>query len=106
MDLQAKNKLDRALEGDIAAFQSLFGEFQIELRSFLYRLFADRNDALTALRDAMSDQAREGALKAGAGDIQLRLEEEIEEAEIEGQKTFVTASITAIATGRPRIAHG
>ena len=70
------------------------------------KMFADRDDALGALRDAMSSQARQGAVDAGAGDIQLRLEEEIEEAEIEGQKTFVAASITAVATGRPRIAHG
>ena len=69
-------------------------------------MFADKNEALGALRDAMTEQARQGAIDAGAGDIQLRFEEEIEEAEIEGQKTFVSAEITAIATGRPRIAHG
>lgn len=38
------NELRKALEGDIKAFQSLFGEFQPQLKSYLYRLLADRND--------------------------------------------------------------
>ena len=39
-----KNKLKKALEGDINAFQSLFAEFQPQLKSYLYRLLTDRND--------------------------------------------------------------
>lgn len=40
-----RNKiLEKALEGDINAFQSLFAEFQPQLKSYLYRLLTDRND--------------------------------------------------------------
>lgn len=35
----------RALAGDIKAFQLLFGTFQPQLKSYLYRLTADRKDA-------------------------------------------------------------
>lgn len=34
-----------AMEGDINAFQQLFAEFQPQLRSFLYRMTANRQDA-------------------------------------------------------------
>lgn len=36
--------LERALAGDINAFQTLFAEFQSQLKSYLFRLLADRND--------------------------------------------------------------
>lgn len=39
-----KKHLKNALEGDINAFQSLFSEFQPQLKSYLYRLLTDRND--------------------------------------------------------------
>ncbi|WCL49629.1 RNA polymerase sigma factor [Leptospira sp. GIMC2001] len=35
----------KATQGDINAFQELFSEFQGQLKSFLYRLTTDRNDA-------------------------------------------------------------
>ncbi len=37
--------LKKALSGDINAFQTLFEVFQNQLRSYLYRLLANRNDA-------------------------------------------------------------
>jgi RNA polymerase sigma-70 factor (ECF subfamily) len=37
--------LKLALNGDINAFQKLFAEFQNQLKSYLYRLLTDRNDA-------------------------------------------------------------
>lgn len=37
--------LAQAMAGDINAFQRLFAEFQPQLRSFLYRVTADRHDA-------------------------------------------------------------
>lgn len=37
--------LKEALNGDINAFQLLFGSFQSQLKSYLYRLTASRNDA-------------------------------------------------------------
>ena len=36
--------LTNALKGDINAFQTLFAEFQNQLKSYLYRLLTDRND--------------------------------------------------------------
>lgn len=37
--------LKNALSGDINAFQALFATFQSQLKSYLYRLLANRNDA-------------------------------------------------------------
>lgn len=37
--------LKKALAGDINSFQTLFAEFQNQLKSYLYRLLTDRNDA-------------------------------------------------------------
>ena len=39
-----KKILGEAVKGDINAFQSLFAEFQPQLKSYLYRLLTDRND--------------------------------------------------------------
>ncbi|MEM7241558.1 MAG: hydantoinase/oxoprolinase family protein [Pseudomonadota bacterium] len=69
-------------------------------------VFNARDRALDVLRDAVGSKAQAKANSAGAGDIQLRYEEHVEEAEIDGRMTFVSASITAVASGRPRIAHG
>lgn len=45
--MENKNEqiLKNALGGDINAFQILFSEFQNQLKSYLYRLLANRNDA-------------------------------------------------------------
>jgi RNA polymerase sigma-70 factor (ECF subfamily) len=40
-----KSCLKDALNGDIVSFQKLFCEFQNQLKSYLYRLLVDRNDA-------------------------------------------------------------
>jgi RNA polymerase sigma-70 factor (ECF subfamily) len=37
--------LQKAREGDITAFHALFAQFQPQLKSYLYRLLNDRNDA-------------------------------------------------------------
>jgi RNA polymerase sigma-70 factor (ECF subfamily) len=37
--------LKQAVDGDINAFQTLFAAFQIQLKSYLYRLLTNRNDA-------------------------------------------------------------
>lgn len=44
--------IDKALKGDINAFQALFSEFQASLKSYLYRLTASRNDAEDLLHDS------------------------------------------------------
>ncbi len=43
--------LKQALQGDINAFQDLFVGFQAQLKSYLYRLLANRNDAEDILHD-------------------------------------------------------
>lgn len=40
-----KETLKKAMEGDINAFQELFAVFQDQLRSYLFRLTANRSDA-------------------------------------------------------------
>ena len=43
--------LKNALNGDINAFQTLFAEFQNQLKSYLYRLLTDRNDTEDLVHD-------------------------------------------------------
>jgi RNA polymerase sigma-70 factor, ECF subfamily len=45
MENKDEQTLKKALSGDINAFQLLFGEFQGQLKSYLYRLLANRSDA-------------------------------------------------------------
>ncbi len=45
MEKQTNEVLKKALSGDINAFQQLFADFQSQLKSYLYRLTASRNDA-------------------------------------------------------------
>ncbi len=45
-------RLDAATRGDIVAFQALFLEFQGALKSYLYRLLTDRDDAEDIAHDA------------------------------------------------------
>jgi RNA polymerase sigma-70 factor (ECF subfamily) len=42
--MEKEDILQSARSGDINAFQTLFAEFQNQLRSYLYRLLTDRND--------------------------------------------------------------
>ncbi|MBN9379894.1 MAG: RNA polymerase sigma factor [Chitinophagaceae bacterium] len=42
--MEREEILKSAIAGDINAFQTLFAEFQTQLRSYLYRLLTDRND--------------------------------------------------------------
>ncbi|MFN7115709.1 MAG: RNA polymerase sigma factor [Saprospiraceae bacterium] len=43
--MEQEQTLKQAMSGDIHAFQRLFAEFQAPLKSYLYRLVANRNDA-------------------------------------------------------------
>ncbi|MFB6456278.1 RNA polymerase sigma factor [Chitinophaga sp. Hz27] len=42
--MEREDILQKALNGDIQAFQTLFSAFQNQLKSYLYRLLTDRND--------------------------------------------------------------
>src|SRR5882672_12142099 len=43
--------LQSAISGDINAFQTLFAEFQSQLKSYLYRLLTDRDDVNDLTQD-------------------------------------------------------
>lgn len=49
--MNEKETLKKALGGDINAYQQLFSTFQEQLKSYLYRLLANRNDAEDLLHD-------------------------------------------------------
>jgi len=42
--MEREEILQSAIAGDINAFQTLFAEFQDQLKSYLYRLLTDRDD--------------------------------------------------------------
>lgn len=66
--------------------------------------FNDQDAALSALETYLCDTAKSDAVASGAEGIRVRLEKDIRTANIEGKEVFVEADITAIASGRPRIA--
>jgi RNA polymerase sigma-70 factor, ECF subfamily len=49
--MEKEELLKKALTGDINSFQTLFAEFQNQLRSYLYRLLTDRNDVQDLTHD-------------------------------------------------------
>jgi RNA polymerase sigma-70 factor (ECF subfamily) len=50
--MEREDILKLAISGDINAFQTLFAEFQNQLKSYLYRLLTDRNDVEDLTHDA------------------------------------------------------
>src|SRR5580704_4619457 len=49
--MEKEDLLKKALTGDINSFQTLFAEFQNQLKSYLYRLVTDRNDVEDLIHD-------------------------------------------------------
>jgi hypothetical protein len=80
------------------------GRFTAHLPGGL-QTFASRDAALAAMEAHVSSEAATRARAAGAEDVRLVVSRDIREAEVEGQKMFIEATITATATGRPRVAH-
>lgn len=70
------------------------------------QVFTDRELALDSLEAALVAQARERARAAGAEDLRITVTRDIREAEVEGWAMFIEATVTATASGRPRIARG
>ena len=66
--------------------------------------FASAEQAMDALRASLSAASCSDAV--GAEDIALHLTEDIRTAEAEGRTIFLEATVTAEASGRPRIATG
>jgi N-methylhydantoinase A/oxoprolinase/acetone carboxylase beta subunit len=65
--------------------------------------YNSQDEAYEIARNTLGAQVTQAATQAGAADIQLRFEEDVQEAIIEGRTVFVKGSVLAIASGRPRI---
>ncbi len=80
------------------------GRFTAHLPEGL-QLFNNREEALAAVEAAMVAQASARAEAAGAQDLAITTSRQIREASVEGSPMFIEATITATASGRPRVAH-
>jgi N-methylhydantoinase A/oxoprolinase/acetone carboxylase beta subunit len=80
------------------------GRFTAHLPTGL-TVFAERDVALAALEEALVAEASERARQAGAAEVTVRVTREIREAEVEGRAMFVEATVSATASGRPRVAR-
>ncbi|WP_343078793.1 hydantoinase/oxoprolinase family protein [Ostreiculturibacter nitratireducens] len=67
--------------------------------------FGDRDEAFAAVEAALSDEAMGRARAAGAEHVRLIAERNLSEVEIEGKQVFINATVTVVASGRPRVAH-
>jgi N-methylhydantoinase A/oxoprolinase/acetone carboxylase beta subunit len=67
------------------------------------RDFASLAEAQAATEAALGALARAAAADAGAAEVHLATSAEIRDAEIEGKRLLVEATVTATATGRPRL---
>lgn len=81
------------------------GRFTAHLPEGL-KTFLNRDEALSAMEAALSAEATARARAAGAEDLRVTVSRDIREAEVEGQPMFIEATISAVASGRPRVAHG
>lgn len=79
------------------------GSFVIHLPSGPVNM-PDRDAALAALEEALSQDASARARSAGVEEIRLTVAREINEVEVEGQPMFIDATLRVSAQGRPRIA--
>ena len=67
------------------------------------RDFAKLDDAAGFAETILRDEARAGALDAGAGDIEIRINRDDKTAVIEGKEQLIETLIRATASGRPQI---
>jgi hypothetical protein len=81
------------------------GRFVVHLAEGV-ETFADRDAAIAALESALLAEAGARARAAGAEDVRLSVTRDIREADVEGRRMFIEATISATASGRPRVAHG
>lgn len=80
------------------------GRFTAHLPEGL-KLFTTREAALDAVEAALVAEASTRARAAGAEELRITTTRDIREAEVEGQSMFIEATVTATASGRPRVAH-
>lgn len=62
-------------------------------------------EAEAAAAEALAALARAAAAEAGAAEVHLSTATHVQDAEVEGKRLLVEASVTATATGRPRLAE-
>lgn len=65
---------------------------------------SDLDAALDRLETALRAAAEAAALEAGAADLRVRVMRDVKVARIEAREIFVEATVTAEASGRPRVA--
>ena len=80
------------------------GRFTVHLAEGL-QLFKDRDAALDALEAHLVAEASDRARSAGAEDLRVTVSRDIREADVEGRAMFIEATVSATASGRPRVAH-
>lgn len=68
------------------------------------RDFTDEQAALAAAEAGVRAAVAQKASAAGTDAAEIEIERDVKVATIEGQRSFIEARVTAIATGRPRIA--
>ena len=67
--------------------------------------FTNRETALAAMEQTLIAEATTRARAAGAVDLRITSARDIHEAMVEGRAMFIEATLTATASGRPRVAH-
>ncbi len=80
------------------------GRFTAHLPEGL-QTFTDREQALAVMEAHLRTEAAARAQGAGAQDLTVSVVRDVREAEVEGQKMFIEATVTVTASGRPRVAH-
>ena len=80
------------------------GRFVAHFASGLVK-YTDRDAALSAMEAALTAEATTRARAAGAEDLRITTTRDLREATVEGRAMFIEATLTATASGRPRVAH-
>ncbi|MEH6775622.1 MAG: hydantoinase/oxoprolinase family protein, partial [Cereibacter changlensis] len=80
------------------------GRFTAHLPGGL-QTFPDRDAALEAMQAALVAEASARARAAGAEDLRVTASSDIREALVEGRSMFIEATLSVVASGRPRIAR-
>ena len=70
------------------------------------KVFADRDEALSALEQQLRSEAEAAVRASGVEEIRVSVSSEISEIEIENRTMFIEATLRVEASGRPRIAEG
>ncbi len=80
------------------------GRFTAHLPQGL-QTYNDREEALTIVEAALVAEAVRRARLAGAEELHITTTRDIREALVEGRAMFIEATVSATASGRPRVAH-